>query len=115
MSTIATKFPNEPAEPYMVSETFPGPEAKKIIAGISKVQCTMTTDFPVDLEKCTGNYLADVDGNMFLDTVQSISSRALGYNMPEMHEVARSDEMAYYLSNRTALGLYPPKNWANLL
>jgi 4-aminobutyrate aminotransferase / (S)-3-amino-2-methylpropionate transaminase len=52
---------------------------------------------------------------MFLDTVQSISSRALGYNMPEMHKLAKSDEMAHYLSNRTSLGLYPPKNWPNLL
>ena len=75
----------------------------------------MTTDFAVDLEKSTGNYIADVDGNMFLDTVQSISSRALGYNMPEMHALAGTKEMAHYLSNRTSLGLYPPKNWPNLL
>lgn len=48
----------------------------------------MTIDFPVDLEKSVGNYLADVDGNMYLDTVQNISSRALGYNQPEMLELA---------------------------
>ena len=52
---------------------------------------------------------------MFLDTVQSISSRALGYNMPEMLALAKSDEMAHLIANRTSLGLYPPKNWPDLL
>ena len=75
----------------------------------------MTNDFPIDLEKSVGNYLADCDGNMFLDTVQHISSRALGYNMPKMLELSQSKEMSLYLANRPALGLYPPKNWENLI
>ena len=52
---------------------------------------------------------------MFLDTVQHISSRALGYNMPKMLELAKSKQMAHYLANRPALGLYPPKDWENLI
>ena len=59
--------------------------------------------------------MADVDGNFILDTVQSISSRALGYNQPEMLALAGTKEMAHYLANRTSLGLYPPKNWPELL
>ena len=72
-------------------------------------------DFPVDLEKSVGNYLADADGNLFLDTVQNISSRALGYNQPEILELAQSKKMAHLTTNRTALGLYPPKEWDELV
>ena len=52
---------------------------------------------------------------MFLDTVQNISSRALGYNQPEILELARSERMAHLLANRTSLGLYPPKDWSDLV
>jgi len=52
---------------------------------------------------------------MYLDTVQNISSRALGYNQPEMLELAQSKRMAYLMTNRTALGLYPPREWDELV
>lgn len=52
---------------------------------------------------------------MYLDTVQNISSRALGYNQPEMLELAMSKQMATLTTNRTALGLYPPKEWDSLI
>lgn len=52
---------------------------------------------------------------MYLDTVQNISSRALGYNQPEMLELAMSKQMATLTTNRTALGLYPPKDWNDLV
>ena len=35
-ASVSPKFPNEPAAPYMVSESFPGPEAIKIKGEISK-------------------------------------------------------------------------------
>ena len=34
-ASVSAKFPNEPAEPFMKSETFPGPEAKRIREEIS--------------------------------------------------------------------------------
>ena len=109
-----TQFPDEPDRPIM-DVPFPGPETRRIKEGISKHQCTLTNDFPIDLEKSVGNYLSDCDGNMFLDTVQHISSRALGYNMPKMLELSRSKQMSHFIANRPALGLYPPKNWENLI
>ena len=58
----------------------PGPEARRLIGQLTESQDTLTIEHPVDLEKSIGNYLADCDGNFYLDTVQNISSRALGYN-----------------------------------
>ena len=107
-----TQFPNEPEGPVIRTEV-PGPETRRIIGDLTSKQCTLTIDFPLDLEKSTGNYMADCDGNMFLDTVQNISSRALGYNQPEMLELSQSKQMAHLITNRTALGLYPPKDWDN--
>ena len=52
---------------------------------------------------------------MYLDTVMNISSRALGYNQPEMLELAQSKRMAHLMTNRTALGLYPPRDWNELV
>jgi 4-aminobutyrate aminotransferase-like enzyme len=58
----------EPKRPVMVT-SFPGPETKRILSEMTEFQCTLTQEMPVDLEKSIGNYLADCDGNMFLDTV----------------------------------------------
>ena len=109
-----TAFPGEPDGPVLRTEV-PGPEARRIVERLSSKQCTLTIDFPVDLENSVGNYLCDVDGNMYLDTVQNISSRALGYNQPEMLELAQSKRMATLTTNRTALGLYPPKDWDEMV
>ena len=93
----------------------PGPEARRLLGQLTGSQDTLTIEHPVDLEKSIGNYLADCDGNFYLDTVQNISSRALGYNQPEILELAQSKEMAHLMCNRTALGLYPPTQWIDLV
>ena len=113
-SAAMTTFPSEPKAPIIRTE-IPGPESKRMIGDLSAHQCTLTIEFPVDLENSVGNYLCDVDGNMYLDTVQNISSRALGYNQPEMLELSMSRRMATLATNRTALGLYPPKDWNELV
>ena len=56
-------FPTEPAYPSM-QVPFPGPETIRIRESISKSACTLTNDFPIDIEASVGNYLADCDGNI---------------------------------------------------
>ena len=51
----------------------------------------MSVHFPTDLSNSNGNYIADTDGNLFLDTYCNISSITLGYNHPEMLEFAKSE------------------------
>jgi 4-aminobutyrate aminotransferase/(S)-3-amino-2-methylpropionate transaminase len=69
----------------------------------------------VDLDKSLGNYVADVDGNVFLDVFMNISSTAMGFNHPDVLAVAGSEQMKKHISNRTALGMYPVKEWKEML
>ncbi|PVU93205.1 hypothetical protein BB561_003412 [Smittium simulii] len=62
-----------------------------------------------------GCYLADADGNKYLDLHAQISSVALGYNHPAILNACKSDEMVIALANRPCLGLLPPTNWPEIL
>ena len=53
----------------MLATEVPGPQTKRFLGDLTTKQCTLTIDFPVDLENSIGNYLADLDGNYYLDTV----------------------------------------------
>lgn len=62
-----------------------------------------------------GNYVADVDGNKFLDVFCSISSIAMGYNHPALLAATKSDLMKYFLSTRTGVGINPPIEYEEIL
>lgn len=71
--------------------------------------------FPVDLQKSLGNYVADTDGNMYLDVFNSIACISLGYNHPEILDAAKSDLMTTIVANRTGLGINPPKEYPEIM
>ena len=53
--------------------------------------CTLTNMFPIDTANSLGNYVADVDGNKYLDMFNAIASISLGYNHPVMLEKAKDE------------------------
>lgn len=59
-------FPNEPSGPT-VKTTIPGPEGKKAIKNLDEVFDTRSLNMLADYRKSTGNYIADLDGNVLLD------------------------------------------------
>ena len=101
-SVAAKRFPDEPAAPVLKTE-FPGPLSKASIAEYGDVSCNKQQQFPIDLEASYGNYIADIDGNKFLDVFTSIACIGMGYNHPVLLETARSDLMKAVVVNRTGM------------
>lgn len=75
---------------------------------------TLEVHFPTDLQASKGNYLADTDGNMYLDVFNSIACISLGYNHPAITAATKSDLMSTILANRTGMGVYPPKEYPQI-
>lgn len=53
--------------------------------------CTLTNLFPIDTANSLGNYVADIDGNKYLDMFMAIASIPLGYNHPALLEKTREE------------------------
>jgi 4-aminobutyrate aminotransferase/(S)-3-amino-2-methylpropionate transaminase len=115
MSLAAQYYPDEPTAPVVKTTEIPGPESKKAIESLGKVFDSRAVYFVADYEKSTGNYIADVDGNYYLDVYAQIASIALGYNNPKLIEAAKSPEMIRALVERPALGNFPGKDTEGLI
>lgn len=106
-------YPTEPLRPTVVSQ-IPGPKSIKLLSDLE----TMTQDyrtvtenqvrFFVDYGKSIGNYVADADGNLLLDTHAQGGSLALGYNHPALIGAFESDKFFANVNQRAAVGLNPP-------
>lgn len=112
--THNTIFADEPSEPT-VRTPIPGPESKKAVQELEKVYDTRSYHLVANYEKSSGNFIADVDGNMLLDVYAQIASIPLGYNNPALGAAAASPDMIDALINRPAIGNFPPHHWASLL
>lgn len=77
---------DEPKGPLVTSE-IPGPQSQVLFRELNEMQQAGSVQLFADYEKSTGNYLADVDGNLLLDVYMQISSMPLGYNHPAMLRV----------------------------
>ena len=113
-SVAAMRFPNEPVAPVMKT-AFPGPMVTASIEAYGKTACNMQQHFPVDLHESLGNYVADADGNKFLDVFTSIACIGAGYNNPVLLEASKSDMMKQFLVVRTGMGINPPIQYEELL
>ncbi|KAG0366985.1 aminotransferase class-III-domain-containing protein [Gamsiella multidivaricata] len=105
----------EPSGPKVVTDTIPGPKTLKGLQRLDKLQDTRAATMMTDLDKSIGNYVVDLDGNIFLDVYCQIASLPLGYNSKALIEAASSPEMVQMLVNRPALGVQPHSTWAKTL
>ena len=107
-------FPNEPDGPRLRT-TFPGPQSRKAIQELNRVFDTKNVSVLANYDQSVGNYIADLDGNLLLDTYGQISSFPVGYNNPSLREAATSPQMITATINRPALGSFPPHDWYSIL
>ncbi|ODN78525.1 4-aminobutyrate aminotransferase [Cryptococcus amylolentus CBS 6039] len=106
-------IPDEPAGPRVVTDTVPGPKGIAASQEIGTFQDPRTHVVVPNYELSKGNYLVDADGNVLLDVFAQISSIGLGYNVPALLELGRSDEFVKAALNRPAIGSFPPVQWAD--
>ncbi|GAA6052376.1 hypothetical protein JCM3770_000212 [Rhodotorula araucariae] len=108
-------FPDEPARPQVLTDAVPGPRSREASQAIAQFQDARAHVLVADYAKSNGNYLADVDGNVHLDVFAQIASIAIGYNHPDLIELAKTDEFAVAAMNRPALGSFPSADWAETI
>ena len=113
-SVAAARFPTEPEAPILKT-AYPGPETQKNIAEYGLTSCNLAQQFPIDLQESIGNYVADVDGNKYLDVFTSISCLPMGYNHPSMLAATKKPFMRHALATRTGMGVYPPKEYPEIV
>lgn len=118
-------------EPFItgpkVVSAVPGPKTKQLLAEMNEVTDVRyvlkmmhftpfgyrAAFFAADYVNSIGNYIADADGNLLLDTYSQISSIPLGYNYP-----AYSKDANYVLAtyaNRPALGIAPNQEYGKVI
>merc|ERR1712093_76322 len=117
-ATEATSLFPSPAydKPSLASTSaIPGPASQAASKDIGRFQDPRTHTLVADYGKSQGNFLVDVDGNVFLDLFAQIASIAVGYNHPDLVKLAKSDEFVAAAINRPALGSFPSSNWAEVI
>ena len=94
----------------VVTSSIPGPSGIQHHEELRSVSPHMaaTSRLFFDIDGSKGNYIKDVDGNVFLDAFMQISSQTLGYNHPEGKGLESFQDVPYrkitkFLSN-------PPKS-----
>ncbi len=103
----AKRFPDELTQPCIKTD-FPGLQTQALNDAQGEGSCNLQTAFHVDLQNSLGNYVADADGNQYLDVFTSIACIGMGYNHPVLLEATQSDVLKRMLATRLGLGFAPP-------
>lgn len=64
-------------------------------------QYAATVNFFVDYQTSIGNYMKDVDGNIYLDLFMQIASAPLGYNYPTLLNVFKDEKRLVIKKKKT--------------
>ncbi|XP_034188252.1 4-aminobutyrate aminotransferase, mitochondrial [Osmia lignaria lignaria] len=103
-------LPGEPPKPYTLTE-IPGPRSEALLNEFSKIQQVGSIQYFADYQRSVGNYLADIDGNVFLDMFMQLSTLPLGYNHRTILGALSCVGNQRIMANRPALGLFPGLEW----
>lgn len=103
-------LPGEPMKPYTLTE-IPGPRSDALLNEFSKIQQIGSIQYFADYQRSVGNYLADIDGNVFLDMFMQLSTLPLGYNHRSILGALSCAGNQRIMANRPALGLFPGLEW----
>lgn len=73
-----------------IKTALPGPKAKAILAKDDKyISPSYTRSYPLVIEKGEGNWVTDVDGNVFLDFTAGIAVNSTGHCHPRVVEAVK--------------------------
>ncbi|XP_061928806.1 4-aminobutyrate aminotransferase, mitochondrial-like isoform X2 [Apis cerana] len=97
-------------KPYTLTE-IPGPRSDALLNEFSKIQQIGSIQYFADYQRSVGNYLADIDGNVFLDMFMQLSTLPLGYNHRSILGALSCAGNQRIMANRPALGLFPGLEW----
>ncbi|XP_075217885.1 4-aminobutyrate aminotransferase, mitochondrial-like [Lycorma delicatula] len=102
--------PAEPPGPSVFTD-LPGPKTMELLEDLTQVTQAKSVRLFADYSKSIGNYLVDVDGNVFLDLLMQFSSLPLGYNHPSILNIFKDRKNLLSIANQPTLGAFPPSDY----
>ena len=83
--------------PKIITESLPGPKARKIIERRENaVPTAIRCAYPVVIERGEGAMIEDVDGNRFLDWIGGVGVLNIGFSHPEVVEAVKEQAGKYF-------------------
>ena len=85
-----------------MTNRFPGPESQRLIAELEKYVLTEPWPFVVDVERCSGMWLATVDGQRIFDWAGYYGSKLVGHNHPRLSDPGYLRRLTLAANNKVA-------------
>jgi len=90
------------ANPPSAFSAFPGPHSRAQLEELSRYVVAEPYPFVLDLERCTGPWLATVDGQRLFDWGGMYGSKLIAYNHPRLSDPAYLRRLALAANTKTA-------------